>query len=94
MKSKSPVPARFDIAVPRDVRDFFVDIEVTGHGGFQSLCRSLQARLRQSSMLHLDATEFSRIARYSAVYGDGGFQSRLRKIVASWVHQNLHRLAA
>lgn len=76
------------IVVPTDVRRFFVDAVITGQGGYQSLCRMLAERLQTSAVLKLDRTEFVRVLHYATDYGDGGFQSRLRKMVVAWMSQN------
>jgi hypothetical protein len=84
--------AAFDVVVPDSVRDFFLTTEVMGNGGFQSLCRMLSARLQTTSVLRLDAAEFKRIVRYANHYGEGGFQSRLRRLASEWIEQNFNRL--
>jgi hypothetical protein len=81
---------QFNIVVDRDVRAFFADASIKGHGGFQSLSRTLSTQLRKSTILKLTADEFGRVVRYANSYGNGGFQTRLRAIVAAWVHQNLN----
>lgn len=79
------------ITVPREVRHYFRHTEIHGQGGFQSLCRQLGTRLTDTPVLTLQADEFRRIVRY-ATYGDGGFQSRLRRLIAQWVSTNLSSL--
>lgn len=82
------VPHTLDVVVTQDVRSFFTDATISGQGGFQSLCRSLAARLKTSKVLKLTPEELVRIARYASDYGDGGYQQRLRKIVCAWVVQH------
>ncbi len=87
----APTPSRTPstaVVVTPDVRNFFTEAEITGQGGFQSLCRLLAERLARTSVLRLDRDEFVRVARYANNYGDGGFQTRLRRILASWVAQH------
>lgn len=50
---------------------------VNGSGGFQSLLRNLQLRLRSDGTLSLDGTTAERVKRYCTKYGSGGFQGRL-----------------
>lgn len=81
---------QFNIVVDRDVREFFAHATINGHGGFQSLCRTLSDQLKKSTILKLTSDEFGRVVRYASSYGNGGFQTRLRSIVSAWVHQNLN----
>ena len=53
---------------------------VVGSGGFQSLLKTLNSRLRDD-MLVLTLGDLSKITRYVQEYGGGGFQGRLRCIV-------------
>lgn len=89
MPTRSP---RISVVVTPDVRQFFTASAVNGQGGFQSLCRTLHDRLAATNILRLDSSEFGRIVRYANDYGDGGFQTRLRRIIASWVAQNFSSL--
>lgn len=79
----------FRVVVTPEVRDFFTSAIINGQGGFQRLVRMLADRLAADKSLHLSPEEFTRIVRYATEYGDGGYQLRLRKIVTSWVAQNL-----
>lgn len=77
------------IVVNPVIRHLFDNTEIRGQGGFQSLCRSLAARLETAGpILKLDRTEFGRIVRYASTYGEGGFQTRLRVLVTHWVAQH------
>jgi len=50
-------------------------------GGWQSLLVGLQLRvLRSNGQLDLTATDLERISRYAFGYGNGGWESRLRRI--------------
>lgn len=93
-KKTAPVLPQRTVAVvvPKDVQMFFAEVEVSGHGGFQALCRTLSERLKHQQAVEFTTTEFARIVRYATVYGDGGFQARLRKIVVHWVAQHFEEL--
>lgn len=80
------------IAVPKDIRQYFLEADIHGHGGFQSFCRQLARDLDQSRVLHLDPDQFRRMTRYATAYGEGGFQQRLRRLVSEWVSQHLDTL--
>lgn len=77
------------IAVTPDIRAAFVDVEVKGQGGFQSLFRSLQTRIERQAVLTVEPDEFRRIASYATTYGEGGYQRRLRILLAHWTAQHL-----
>lgn len=79
------------IVVPDEVREFFKDVHIQGHGGYQGLCKMLSERLQDSTILKLTQEEFRRVVRYASHYGEGGFQTRLRKIVVNWVDQNFEQ---
>jgi len=91
-RSKLRAAASIDILVSQDVRTFFEEVSVNGHGGFQGLARALQEQLETSANLHLTPDEFRRIVRYATNYGDGGYQQKFRKIVCSWVAQHADKL--
>jgi hypothetical protein len=55
---------------------------LAGHGGFQSLLRSLQASVDPSGVLILTPDVVERIARYVHSYGRGGFQGRLDTLLS------------
>jgi hypothetical protein len=80
------------VVVTPEIKQFFADATIVGHGGFQSLCRTLSEQLRDSNILRLQPSDFKRIVRYATIYGEGGFQQRLRKIVATWVNQHFDEL--
>ena len=82
----------YEVVVTPEVREFFTEVIVSGSGGFQRLVRMLAERLETSATLQLSGEEFQRIVRYATNYGDGGYQLRLRKIVVSWVAQNIDRV--
>lgn len=89
----SEQPTSIDIVVSPDIRAFFTEREVvTGHGGFQTLSRMLSQKLENTTRLQLTTEEFHRVVRYATLYGDGGFQQRLRKIVTLWVSQQFSTL--
>jgi hypothetical protein len=91
-RTKVRAIASIDIVVSQDVRTFFEEVSVNGHGGFQGLARALQEQLETSAVLHLTPDEFRRIVRYATDYGDGGYQQKFRKIVCSWVAQHADKL--
>ena len=52
---------------------------VIGSGGFQSLLRRLQNGLdKKSGVLDISESDMEKCVRYTANYGPGGFQERLR----------------
>lgn len=81
------------IALPTATRRAFTHMDIRGEGGFQSFCRRLQDRCKQSSVLTLSQEEFERMARYATSYGEGGFQQQLRTLLANWVAQHMRQLA-
>ena len=80
------------IVVPDEIRDFFATAVVSGHGGYQSLCRMVAERLQNTKVLKLTAAEFKRLVRYATHYGYGGFQAKFRAIVICWVDQHIDEL--
>lgn len=83
---------RYSIVVPDALREFFLGANLMGQGGFQSLGRMLAERLRITPVLRLDEAEFRRVVRYANHYGEGGFQAKLRQLIALWTEQNFNRL--
>ena len=55
---------------------------VRGKGGFQSLLKALRRNM-EGSRLNITPSLAQRIVRYATRYGCGGFQDRLRRIVAA-----------
>ena len=53
---------------------------IRGHGGFQSLLKKLQDQF-DGRHLKVSAADMERLRRYSAAYGGGGFQRRIRGAV-------------
>jgi len=52
---------------------------VRGSGGFQSLLRRLQNGLdSDTGVLEISESDMEKCIRYTADYGEGGFQDRLR----------------
>lgn len=90
MSIHTPHPTR--VVLSASARRQFLALTIHGQGGFQSFCRSLQDRLRRSPSLVLTQEEFQRIVRYATAYGEGGFQHRLRTLLAVWVAQHLDLL--
>lgn len=85
---------RTEIALPRPVRRRFLATSVQGQGGFQHFVRRLQERAKRTDTLVLSKDEFERLTRYSAHYGNGGWQAELRVILANWVAQHFEKIAA
>lgn len=80
----------FSIAVTPSVRSAFAHLDIHGKGGFQSLMRGVAEKVTSAgSVVKFSADEFDRIARYATTYGEGGFQQKLRMLLALWTAQNL-----
>lgn len=76
------------IAVTRDIRTLFKGFEIRGQGGFQALCREIVKRINSGQpVLRFAPNEFRRITHYATMYGEGGYQARLRIIVSQWAAQ-------
>ena len=59
---------------------------IRGEGGFQTLMRRLQKRLRESLKSHevwVTPEEIVRVHRYTTKTGQGGFQGRLSPVVGA-----------
>src|SRR4051812_44942546 len=80
------------IVVPDDIRDFFATAVVSGHGGYQTLCRMVAERMQGTKVMKLSTAEFKRLVRYATHYGNGGFQAKFRAIVICWVDQHIDEL--
>ena len=58
-----------------------LDRPVRGEGGFQNLLRGIRAGYDPATgTLEISAPDAERVMRYSADYGGGGFQDRLRPL--------------
>lgn len=85
--------ATFSVAVTPDIRSAFDGLDIKGKGGFQSLMREVAQRITSGAgVVRFNADDFTRITKYATLYGEGGFQRRLRLLVASWTAQNLKAL--
>ena len=81
------------VAVTPAIRKLFRNAEIRGEGGFQTLCRDIATRVKTGGpILRLAPNEFKRICQYATAYGEGGFQQKLRLIVASWASQHVDEL--
>ncbi len=81
------------VVVTKQIKELFDGMKMEGDGGFQSLGRELVRRLeRGDAVLKFSSDEFRRILNYSTNYGNGGFQTRLRVIVATWAAQHFAEL--
>ena len=58
----------------------FLQRPLRGQGGYQSLLARLRSNLDRN-LLRLTRTDCERVVRYATMYGEGGFQTRLRPIV-------------
>jgi hypothetical protein len=89
---KTATSAQFTVVVSEDIREFFQRAAIDGTGGYQSLGRQLKEQLEHGNTLHMDEALFRRVVRYAEHYGDGGFQTRMRKIAVQWLDQNFNRI--
>ncbi len=81
------------VVVTPAIKTLFEGMRMEGDGGFQSLGRELVRRLeRGDAVLRFSSDEFRRILNYSTNYGNGGFQTRLRVIIATWAVQHFAEL--
>jgi precorrin-6B methylase 2 len=85
--------AQYTVVVSPDIRAFFQSAVINGTGGFQSLGRILQDQLKDGNVLVMDEQLFRRVVRTAEHYGDGGFQTKLRKIAIQWLDQNFAKVA-
>lgn len=91
MTSKRPAPVT--VAVTRNLADAFDGLTINGHGGFQRLMREVAERIETAhGVAHFTPDEFKRVTRYATSYGEGGFQQRLRLLVAQWAAQHINQL--
>lgn len=86
-------PVMYDVVVSDDIRTFFQSAIMSGTGGFQSLGRILKDQLARGNALRIDEQTFRRVVRYGEHYGDGGFQTKMRKIAVQWLDQNFSKVA-
>jgi death on curing protein len=57
--------------------------EVVGEGGWNSLVRNLQKKANPDGTISLSSEEVERIRQYSQGHGPGGFQDRLKAVLAA-----------
>lgn len=91
------MPTKLDgqitVAVTPNLVQAFDGLTIHGKGGFQALMRSVADRILHShGVARFTPDEFKRISRYATSYGEGGFQQRLRLLVAQWVAQHANRV--
>lgn len=86
-------PAPFTVVVSPDIVAFFQSAVINGTGGFQSLGRQLKEQLMAGDTLRMDEQLFRRVVRCAEHYGDGGFQTKLKKICVQWLDQNFNKIA-
>lgn len=81
------------IVVTPVLRHLFDTEEIRGNGGFQRLCRSVKEQLQAGTpTIRFSEEQFRRVLQYATHYGEGGYQSRLRTLVAHWAAQNADTL--
>jgi len=81
------------VAVTPNLQSAFDGLTINGQGGFQRLIREVALRIQESGgVARFTPEEFKRISRYATTYGEGGFQVKLRLLVAQWVAQNVNAL--
>jgi hypothetical protein len=56
--------------------------EVNGRGGLQSLQLRLRSQLSSGNSVSFNNAQLGQLIRYMARYGDGSFESRLRRAFA------------
>jgi hypothetical protein len=83
---------QFTVVVSADVVAFFQSAVISGTGGFQSLGRQLKDQLMVGNTLHMNEQLFRRVIRCAEHYGDGGFQTKLKKICVQWLDQNINKV--
>lgn len=86
-------PALYVVVVSPDIVAFFQSAVISGTGGFQSLGRQLKEQLAVGDTLRMDEQLFHRVVRCATHYGDGGFQTKLKKISVLWLDQNFTKVA-
>lgn len=84
--------APYTVVVSHDIVAFFQSAVINGTGGFQSLGRQLKEQLMAGDTLRMDEQLFRRVVRCAEHYGDGGFQTKLKKICVQWLDQNFSRV--
>lgn len=84
--------APYVVVVSQDIVAFFQSAVINGTGGFQSLGRQLKEQLMVGDTLRMDEALFHRVVRCAEHYGDGGFQTKLKKIAVQWLDQNFSKV--
>jgi hypothetical protein len=84
--------APYAVVVSPDIVAFFQSAVINGTGGFQSLGRQLKDQLMTGDTLRMDEQLFRRVVRCATHYGDGGFQTKLRKVTVQWLDQNFTKV--
>ena len=54
---------------------------VNGQGGFQSLLRRLQKTMEVQVILSVNDEDFKRLSGYMDLYGSGGYQDRIIRLI-------------
>ena len=89
----APQTAPYAVVVSPDIVAFFQSAVINGTGGFQSLGRQLKDQHSTGVTLRMDQQLFHRVVRCAEHYGDGGFQTKLKKICVQWLDQNFDTIA-
>jgi hypothetical protein len=61
---------------------YITDTSVSGKGGLQSLQKELQSQLEHGNVVTLDNAGLGQLIRYMTQYGEGSFETRLRRAFA------------
>lgn len=76
------------LTITSELKKSFKQLDIRGHGGFQSFCTNLREEIMTKDYLVMEPDLFKRIIRYATQYGEGGFQQRLRMLLALWTAQH------
>ena len=58
----------------------------------ETLDRRVKKLEAEDPVLRFSAVEWQRVVNYSVNYGEGGFQARLRVLIAHWASQHFQEL--
>lgn len=92
-KNQHSAASTITVAVTPNLKAAFDDVQIKGQGGFQALIREVSKRITESQgVVRFTPDEFRRVSKYATTYGEGGYQMRLRLLVAQFVNQNFNTL--
>lgn len=75
------------VTVPRRLYKQLTQTYTKGQGGFQSLSQKLKQHSREKGQIELDVKLLHTVAKYAVIYGDGGYQQALAKLLALYVYE-------